>query len=316
MSSQSSVARVRQRRGGSWRSRVVVAPTVALLGLVTACSSPTESGAPTSAARSSSTAQSPSVPAAPLSTTYPNSIVVLGHSGTTGYNSDPNSPGADANKNSWATGDNPAVQSIYLRLLALNPAVAGHTTNLGLDGSDMDALGTQVDQALALNPVPDLVMIQEVDVDVTRQCDSPDKGSYEKFAQTLAAQLTRITAAAPRATILLVSSPPGSVQNYGEVVATLPAAKDKNTGTGPCDMFDPAGKAVSAHWKYQEQVIRTFQGKLAEVCKRFPTCIYDDGALYAMKITAEDLAPDGEHLSVAGLTKQAALEWKVLGFGS
>ena len=57
------------------------------------------------------------------SSQYPNSMVVLGHSGATGYDSDPASPGADAPQNSWATGTNPAVNSIYSRLLALNPAI-------------------------------------------------------------------------------------------------------------------------------------------------------------------------------------------------
>jgi hypothetical protein len=35
-----------------------------------------------------------------------------------------------------------------------------------------------------------------------------------------------------------------------------------------------------------------------------------------MKITARDLAPDAQHLSVSGHRKQAALEWRVLGFDS
>jgi len=113
-----------------------------------------------------------------------------------------------------------------------------------------------------------------------------------------------------------VSSPPGSVQNYGEVVAALPEAKANNTGTGPCDMFSPSGKAVPAHWQYQDAVIKGYQAQLAAVCMQFTTCVYDNGALYGMKVTADDLAPDGEHVSIASHTKQAALEWKVLGFGS
>ena len=40
---------------------------------------------------------------------YPNSIVVLGHSGATGYDSDPKAPETDATQNSWATGDNPEI---------------------------------------------------------------------------------------------------------------------------------------------------------------------------------------------------------------
>ena len=296
------------------RARRPLLPFVlaAVAVIVSACSASTGGGTSVSPSATMSSSPAPSASTAPLSEKYPNAIVVLGHSGTTGYNSDPASPGTDTRANSWATGGNPAVQSIYQRLLAVNPAVAGHNTNLGMDGSDIGALGGQVDQALALDPVPDLFMIQEVDNDM--QCDGTDKDNYEHFAQTLRTELTRITRAAPRAKILLVSSPPGTVQNYGEVVAGLPQGKANNTGSGPCDMFSPSGKAVASHWRYQETVIRTYQAKLRQVCKQFPSCTYDDGALYRMRITAEDLAPDGQHLSIAGHAKQAALEWRILGF--
>jgi hypothetical protein len=288
--------------------------SLSLLLAVTSCSASTGVGTGATPSSSSSQGGSASASGSPASGKFPNAIVVLGHSGTTGFNSDPSSPDADAEANSWATGENPTVRSIYSRLLAVNPAVAGHNTNLGVDGSDIGDLSAQVDQALTLTPMPDLFMIQEVDNDL--QCDGTDKDNYGPFAEILRAQLTRITTASPRATILLVSSPPGTVQNYGEVVAALPEAKSKNTGTGPCDMFSPSGKAMPAHWHYQDSVIKGYQAQLASVCKQFANCVYDDGALYRLKITAGDLAPDGEHLSIAGHAKQAALEWKVLGLGS
>lgn len=56
-------------------------------------------------------------------------IVVLGHSGATGYNSDPNNRSRDARENSWATGTNPAVDSVYLRLLRKNPDYRDHNYN-------------------------------------------------------------------------------------------------------------------------------------------------------------------------------------------
>jgi lysophospholipase L1-like esterase len=235
----------------------------------------------------------------------------MGHSGTTGYYSNPSSPGNDVTGNSWATGDNPAVNSIYSRLLALNPAVRGHSTNLGVDGSNTDDLGAQVDSVLALKPLPDLFMIQEVDNDM--KCDGTDADNYPHFAETMSGLLTRITAKAPKATILLVSSPPGTVQNYGKVVSKLSVPKANNTGTGPCDLFSPSGKAVPAHWRYSEKVIQGYHAQLEAVCKQFPTCRYDGGALYRMVITAQDLAPDGQHLTIAGHRKQAELEWGILG---
>jgi hypothetical protein len=242
---------------------------------------------------------------------YPDAIVVLGHSGTTGADSDPAAPGTDARQNSWATGDNPEVNSIYSRLLARNPAIRGHNTNLGVDGSTLDELGPQVDHALALKPLPDLFMIQEVDNDM--RCDGTDDVNYPLSARTLSEVLTRITSSAPTATVLLVSSPPGTVDNYGKVVADLPTAKATNTGTGPCDMFDPTGKAVPAHWAYQEKVILSYHHQLETTCAHFPTCQYDGGRLYRMPITAADLTEDGNHLTISGQRKQAELESKVLG---
>lgn len=279
---------------------------VFLVGVaVTACSSSDD-------VRSAGATRGPS--SSPTSSKFPNAVVVLGHSGTTGAESDPSSPGSDARRNSWATGDNPAVNSIYTRLLALNPAVAGHQTNLGVDGTNADALDGQVDLALALTPLPDLFMIQEVDNDM--KCDGTDRQNYPHFAQSMSAVLARITAKAPKATILLVSSPPGTVENYGRIVSGFAIGKAGNTGTGPCDLFSPSGEAVPAHWRYQDQVIRRYQAQLDTVCKRFPTCRYDGGALYRMVIAAEDLAHDGMHLSISGHRKQAALEWQVLDFGS
>jgi hypothetical protein len=247
---------------------------LALTGAVvstSSCSASTEAGGAAAPAGTVSPSQSRSVPGPPEPGKYPNAIVVLGHSGTTGFNSDPEFPSSDARANSWATGDNPAVHSIYDRLLAVNPAVAGHNSNFGVDGSDIGALAAQVDQALALNPLPGLFMIQEVDNDM--QCDGTDTDNYEQFAQALAAQLARITKAAPRATILLVSSPPGTVQNYGEVVAALPEARANNTGRGPCDMFSPAGEAVPAHWQYQETVIKAIRPSSARSARRSPPAV-------------------------------------------
>src|SRR5262249_49391404 len=56
-------------------------------------------------------------------------IIALGHFGLTGENSDPQSLGVPAPQNSWATGTNSAVDSIYQRLAAVDPAFRGHAVN-------------------------------------------------------------------------------------------------------------------------------------------------------------------------------------------
>jgi hypothetical protein len=254
---------------------------------------------------------SPSSQTAQASDRYPNAIAVLGHSGATGYDSDPRAPETDARQNSWATGDNPEVNSIYLRLLALNPAVRGHNTNLAVAGTGVDELAGQADQALATKPIPELFLIQNVDNDI--RCDGTDVDNYAPFAATLTQVLNKLTSAAPKAMILLVSSPWATVRNYGQVAAQLPGPRAANSGTGPCDLFDPSGKPVPAHWRTLEGITLRYLGQLKSVCAKFPTCRYDNDTLYHMKITTADITPsDGAHLTIAGLHKQAALEWRVL----
>jgi hypothetical protein len=272
--------------------------------LMAACSSSGGTGSPSGAPTSSA--------AAALSGKYPNAIAVLGHSGATGFASDPKRPLEDARTNSWATGENPEVDSIYLRLLALNPAVRGHNVNLAEDGTGVNELAGQADQALNTKPLPDLFLIQTVDNDI--RCDGTDAENYGPFAATLTEVLRKITTAAPKAKILLVSSPPGTVDNYGRIAAKLDVAREQVSGTGICDLFDAAGKPVPAHWRASEAITLHYLGELKSVCAKFPACQYDNNALYHMPITTEDLAAsDGAHLSISGHRKQAELEWRVLG---
>ncbi len=284
-------------------SRLVL--VAAVCALLASCSSSGGAGAGTPATTS------PSAQATQASDQYPNSIVVLGHSGATGYDSEPKAPETDARQNSWATGDNPEVNSIYLRLLALNPAVRGHNTNLAVAGTGVDELLGQADQALAAKPLPELFLIQSVDNDI--RCDGTDADNYAPFAATLTDVLQKLTTGAPKARILIVSSPWSTVQNYGQVASRLPGPRAANSGTGPCDLFDSSGKPVPAHWRTLEGITLHYFGELKSVCAKFPTCQYDNDALYHMRITTDDITPgDGAHLTIAGLHKQAALEWRVL----
>jgi hypothetical protein len=63
-----------------------------------------------------------------------------------------------------------------------------------------------------------------------------------------------------------------------------------------------------------EGITLHYLGELKSVCAKFPAYQYDNDALYHMPITTGDItASDGAHLTIAGLRKQAALEWHVLG---
>lgn len=278
-------------------SRVRHAALVALLLVgAAACASPqgsTEEGATEESAQPPSSA--------------PDAIVVLGHSGATGYASDPADPRSDARENSWATGDNPDVDSLYLRMVADNPAMEGNNFNLAQDGSRVDDLLDQAREAVTLEPLPDVFVIQSVDNDMS--CDGTDPSNYEPFGTTFAEALEIIVEGAPGAEILVVSSPWATAQDYTDVVADIPAARALFTGDGPCDLFDISGQQNPTAIAYQQDVIDHYFAQLAQHCADYPNCRYDDGAMGHLVIDAGDLSPDFNHMSIAGHAKAAATEW-------
>ena len=122
-----------------------LAPPLCLAALVlTGCgahrgaaSVPGEAAAPAAPATKATSAAAPLAAATPG---YPRSMAVLGHSNATGEDSDPAQPHAVIRANSWATGTNPAVNSVYLRILANNPAIKSHDFNLAQPSATVDDL--------------------------------------------------------------------------------------------------------------------------------------------------------------------------------
>jgi hypothetical protein len=112
---------------------------------------------------------------------YPSSIAVLAHSGATGENSDPARPGQEVRANSWATGTNPAVNSVYLRILAENPKIKGHNVNLAHGNATVRDLVVMSKQVVAMTPKPELVLIQIMDADMV--CPAT-KRDYTAFRTT------------------------------------------------------------------------------------------------------------------------------------
>ncbi len=87
-------------------------------------------------------------------TGYPDSIAGLGDSITRAVNSDAL---GDRPENSWVTGTNASVDSIYSRLLAVHPAIAGNRFNEAVSGARMTDLNSQVQNAVAAGA--ELVMV-------------------------------------------------------------------------------------------------------------------------------------------------------------
>lgn len=288
---------------------------VAVLALATTgCSSSGGSGSPAPEKPAHSAALSPTPAVSTPPTTAPatpklDSIVVLGHSGTTGYASDPAHPQSDVRENSWATGTNPQVNSVYQRLLASHPALKGNATSLGVDGSNVDALPDQVDRLLALQPLPDVVIIQSIDNDM--RCDGTDPANEKTFATKLDRVLTTINQKDQNAQIFFVTQW-GSVQAYTDATKDLPASVSDASGDGSCDTFTPAGKERPAGIASEQKIVDGYFAAIKRVCSAHRACFTDRGALQRMPVRAGDLTWDANHLTVQGLAVMAKHAWDAL----
>lgn len=251
---------------------------------------------------------------------YPSSIVVIGHSGATGYDSTAPLPRAWGfarkeavwKRNVWATGDNPKVKSVYSRVLARNPAVKGNNFNLASGETDVSRLLRQAQQAVLLKPTPELVVVHSVDRDIA--CDGSDPRRYKPFGAAFSRVLDVLAKGAPNARVLVVSQWSLDRQHLAVIEQiTTAAERAANAGEGPCEVFDKSsGALVPARAGYLEKVVGSYHAQLAASCKRFSNCLYDRGALRRMVVVPADLTRDFQHLSVQGQRKAAAIAWSLL----
>jgi hypothetical protein len=254
--------------------------------------------------------------AADRQTGYPGSMLAIGHSGLTGFGSNPQHSFQDATANSWATGTNPAVGSIYTRLLAVDPAIEGRAMNFGQDGATLNEFAGQVGRAVALKSrPPDLVIVDIGGNDM--RCDGQDESRLGPFRAAFAAALQRLADGLPSARIFVV----GQTENYDGFVRALMhlslAARLTHASKGLCSVFAPQsaptpGSVVPAHLAYVKKTMAGIDSQLAAACGEVPRCTYDGDASRHLNGTAADLTSRYDHLSISGLAKIAALEWAAM----
>ena len=238
------------------------------------------------------------------------SVAALGHSNLTGTMSDPDEPFRDARENSWATGSNPRVASIYRRLLEDHPALAGHNYNGAVNGATIDSMVAQYESLLYEAEVaPDLFLIQFIDNDI--QCDGEDAQHAKEFGRELNAGLTRIAADLPDAQFYL-TGPWASVELWSTWAARHDEHVEASSGTGPCDVFDARGRPRPDGVRSMQGIVDAYVSETEEVCAQHPGCFTDERAMERFVPVDRDVAEDLNHLSVAGHAKYVRIAWSAL----
>jgi hypothetical protein len=239
---------------------------------------------------------------------YPDSIAVIGHTTAMGRASIPENLAADAEENSWATGANPAVESVYARILAHNPRIYGHQRNLSSVDATVDNATIQTAQAAAMRPPPELVLMQVMDYDIRCPASSDD---FENFRLAMLAALQELHRGAPYTRVFVVSMF-GSATTLAQVLSDeLKEFGNAQSGFS-CATVDESGHIDPQHMRLFEEATHGFEGAIKDACAQVPLCVYDDGAFGNTVERREDLAPDFIHLTVKGQAHAAEVAWAAL----
>lgn len=249
---------------------------------------------------------------------YPSSIAVLGTATANGWGADPAHPFANAPQDSWATGTNPAVRSIYERLLALNPAIKGHAFTLAYPngapegaGKELDSFDHAVTGALRLKVKPELVLVQVIDRAV--KCDGTTERDFAGYGQRFSASLRKLARGLPNARIVVISQW-ASFDSYISYLRGLGvSSRMKNAGKKPCQLVSSqSGQVVATRVAYAKSIVAGEEAQLKTACGQVSNCRYDGGAAARVAVTAADVALFQYTPTVQGQAKLAAAEWAAI----
>jgi hypothetical protein len=241
----------------------------------------------------------------PSAAAAPRGLIALGHSELTGAATDPGDISLDVPENSWATGTDPTVRSIYARLLAVDPSYRGHVANTARDGSKVEHLDAEATAALAMVPRPRLAIVQDVGNDIG--CDGRDVTRYRPFGTAVQRVLQRLVRASPTITIVAV---PWLGRPIWKARALLedPRATVAGEGTGPCALLTPQGRLNRPGIRRLTRIVDNFDASLQRACAAVERCVYASAATRYVD-HARDLARDWNHLGPTGHARLAALLW-------
>ncbi len=237
---------------------------------------------------------------------WPDAIVVLGHSGSTGESSDPNQPGVEVRENSWVTGTNPEVNSLYLRIRAENPKIEGHAFPLSQAGATVEQVLAQASVAVAQQPHNPLVVIQVMDNDIGCPATPQD---FAQFQSTFEDVLSELDRGLPTSRIFVVTQF-GSPDTYAQTLT--PVQRRSFGGTGPCAFLSPKGRIVPKELERLETIIRGYEEALEQGCGAYSRCVFDARAFSNAVEKPQFIAEDLNHFSVAGHAEAAAVAWNAM----
>ncbi|MFD4372153.1 SGNH/GDSL hydrolase family protein [Streptomyces sp. NPDC058486] len=286
---------------------VLAAATLA--GCASGTSNASRSGDPSStpaaAPAATTTSAPPPTPASPWDVS-PASVAAVGDSITRAF--DACALLADCPEASWATGTDPAVNSLALRLLGPG-RVAGNSWNLARSGARVAALPEQMARAAEKRPGLVTVMIGANDA-----CRPTPAGMtpVAEFRRSFEESLERLREDAPKARVYVASVP--DLRQLWDTGRASPAVR-RVWELGVCGamLADPEDLGAAAERRrtaVRDRVV-AYNRALAEVCAADALCRYDGGAVFGVRFDESLLSTwDWFHPSRAGQARLAELAYR------
>jgi lysophospholipase L1-like esterase len=241
--------------------------------------------------------------AAPAQATKPPKVMAgLGDSITRAFNTEIDPPTCptfvppgilDCPKNSWSTGTEPAVDSVFQRVEAINPGRHPVAFNDAVSGARASGLLGQAQTAVTQDP--DYVTVQIGANDACRSTIAAQTPTAT-FHDQVHAALNTLVAGDPKVYIQVVSIP-----DINRLWALFTSPPDPNAllrwsppvfNVCQALLANPLSTAqadVDRRAAFRDQVI-AYNGALADVCAQFKRCRFDGGAGFNTAFTADDVA--------------------------
>jgi lysophospholipase L1-like esterase len=254
----------------------------------------------------SPTTRRPSPSPAPVWDRSPDSVAAVGDSITRGF--DACVVLSDCPEVSWATGTDPKVRSLALRLIG-ESAVKERSWNYARSGADIKDLPEQMAQAAAKKPELVTVMVGANDAcaDTTERMTP-----VEEFRASFEASMRQLRRTASKTQVYVSSVP--DLKRLWSTGRGNPLGK-RIWKLGICasmlgDADDESLRAQRRRGRVQKRVV-AYNNALKEVCAKDLRCRYDGGAVFDYRFTGEQLSRwDWFHPSRNGQKRLAEIAYR------
>jgi lysophospholipase L1-like esterase len=238
----------------------------------------------------------------------PNSMASLGDSITRGFNA----CGfyVDCTSRSFSTGSSSSVNSHYLRIRSVNPAINGRNFNDARSGARASDMAGQAQSAVGQNVQYVTMLIGANDA-----CTSSESSmtSVATFRSQIDAALAVLKSGLPTAKVYVMSIP--DIKRLWEVGRTSSSARFAWSLFGICQsmLANPTSTSAADNARRDRvrQRVADFNGQLAAACVAFgANCLFDNNAVFNYQFVLSQVSTwDYFHPNTSGQTVLAAASY-------